>query len=805
MFLMCCITIGGANGAGRSISTNSNVARSARSQTTATTTVRQKKANTVSRAATTDNSKVTSRGAATSVISRKKPTQTTVSRTGLFFSPIKNKQVVGRAATVNTTVTPTPGFGADYETCRDAYFACMDQFCANMDETYRRCICSSRLTEIKQKQSAISTSTDSLANFKDLNLEVINKSAAEVRAMMSETAGEAVAASAKDKSDSAAQLSAIGDVLNNTKTKALSTAGTLDAGGDIKAIWATTDLAGGANIANLTGEPLYNAVNAQCAAMVTEQCTSSVLNMVVSAYGMYIENDCSALASDLSKKKNTTNSAIRETGRDVNVARLENYDAHNSLSINECIASVRQDLTAETACGPDFIHCWDVTGLYLTIDKGEPIYSSIFYNLENQISLSGNILNNQTNHMIVDALNDKKIFAQGSLDKCRDLSGDIWDEFMRQAIIEIHQKQQEQIKTVKTECLGVVNQCYDEQTNQLKKFNDSADKTLLGMTMETVEDLCQEKLNTCSNLYGGGPDGLDKLVNAMRNIVDQRIVAECQTLLTEFGQNVCMVASTDAIHSYPYTCRVYTPGDQKYAKCTTKAQSTEPPFYQHIYDQCKGYDKDSLYSQFVNYAIQVCIRPSEYENLEDNNGLYQIPTSVLQDINIVMGKLRIAMTNELSAECERMGGIWVTTPYDATDTSVTLLEQFYIDTGSDKQWGYCKKPTQAAQTYTLTLVIDPTADISYTSVVTYGAATPTVSTGSSTPCSPNPCPTPRGQQQQCTADTHSNTARGYYSGENGTGTKYFNENGVPVLKTWNIASDMTLYWNKGSYTCSSSN
>ena len=532
----------------------------------------------------------------------------------------------------------------------------MDQFCAGADETYRRCICSSRLNEIKQKQSTLAHTADSLQGFNDLNIDVINKSTEEVRAMMAATDGEQAATNTKDNSDSDQTLSAIGDVLSKSRTKALSTAGTLDAGGDIKAIWSTTDLANGVNIANLTGEKLFNAVNAQCSAMVAEQCTPTVLNMVISAYGMYIENDCAALATDLNKKKNTANSTIRETNRNMHVARLENYDAHNSLPINDCIAKIRQDLTNETACGPDFVHCWDVTGLYLTIDKGEPIYSAKFYNLENQISLSGNILNNKTNSVIVAALNNKKMFAEKTLDKCRDLSSSVWDEFMRQAIIEIHQKQQEKIRDVKTACLGVVNECYDDQTQQLKQFNDNADKTLLGLTMETVEDLCKVKMDTCSNLYGGGPDGLAELVNTMHNTVNQKIVAECQNFLTDFAKDLCAVQSTDTLHGYPYGCRVYEPGGNK-------SHEVHPENDNNI----------TLYQRFVNYAMQVCIRPSEYESLDE------VPPLVLQDVNIAIDKTHIAMNQELSKECERLDGIWVSNPYPE-NSNIALHDAFYTET-----------------------------------------------------------------------------------------------------------------------------
>ena len=140
--------------------------------------------------------------------------------------------------------------------------------------------------------------------------------------------------------------------------------------------------------------------------------------------------------------------------------------------------------------------------------------------------------------MVVNALNNKKVFAQNSLDKCRDSSNNIWDEFMRQAIIEIHQKQQEKIRTVKTECLGVVNQCYDKQTTQLKDFSNVNDKPLLGLNLETVEELCKDKLTTCSNLYGGGTDGLARLIETMHEITDKTIEQSCKTLLTKYIQKL---------------------------------------------------------------------------------------------------------------------------------------------------------------------------------------------------------------------------------------------------------------------------
>ena len=45
-----------------------------------------------------------------------------------------NPTRISRAATSVKTRT----FGTNYNSCRDAYFTCMDQFCATLNENYRR-------------------------------------------------------------------------------------------------------------------------------------------------------------------------------------------------------------------------------------------------------------------------------------------------------------------------------------------------------------------------------------------------------------------------------------------------------------------------------------------------------------------------------------------------------------------------------------------------------------------------------------------------------------------------------------------
>lgn len=467
-----------------------------------------------------------------------------------------------RAATTPSTNT----FDSEYNECRDAYFSCMDQFCAMQNDTYRRCVCSSKLESIKSRTRALSQTSTLLQDFKDLNISVILKTPAEVNAMLTASTGESTLEKTKDTSASAQKITAIKDVLSGTRSNAMSTNGQLDIAGDIKTIWSTTDLASGANIANLTGESLYNAVHAQCSELVSSQCPSrATLNMVTSAYGIYIENDCATILTALDKQKFSANTAIRETEREMGDSRLENYNAHNSASINQCIAKVRTDLTSDVGCGANYVHCLDLTGMYLNRDTGEPIYSENFYKLETLLSLSDNVLTNAENAKYITELNNKKRLAKASLETCRDVADDVWTEFLQQAITEIYQGQQARIRQVKDECLDVVNQCYDETTNQLRDYSKIPDQMLLGDRLELSEEMCKVKLKTCSNLYRDNEhdNGMELL---MARVTDQKIAKNCLVTLKEYAKNLCRVPNMDTLHEYPYGCRVYVPGDTLYAQ-----------------------------------------------------------------------------------------------------------------------------------------------------------------------------------------------------------------------------------------------
>ena len=568
-------------------------------------------------------------------------------------------RTVNRAAILPTTTVQTFTFDDNYTACQQAYFTCMDQFCALQNEKYRRCTCSSKLETIMARERALENAAWQLQDFKDLNIESILKTKAEVKAMLNASEGELKLTNVRDNSEAAQKLTAIGDVLNTKKTAATSTAGKLDIAGDIKQIWTTTDLISSDTIADLTGPALYSAVHSQCSELVRTSCPSeSTLNMITSAYGMYIENDCAILTAALDKQAVNANAAIRETNREMSSARIDNYNAHNSTSINDCVAAVRTNLTADTACGPDYVHCLDITGLYLNRQTGEPIYSSNFFKLNQQLTITGNVLTSPDNSQLIAELNRKKNYATKSLEECRDISDEVWDEFLRTAIVEIYQGQQEKIRQVKDECMDVVNQCYDQTVLHLRDFSNIDTQMLLGTRLVLAEEMCQDKLTSCSNLYGGGANGLELLVQEMHQIIDQKIAQNCLPALQEYAQKLCGTPSND-LHGYPYGCRVYSPGGKLDESTAT------------------------LYNKMKVYAAQYCTRPST----DQNDIVTEIPLSILGHVNTVIDSIRQDMSTVLAEECEQMDGTWNPT-FDENELE-NKHTHFYNTTNANPEWGLC--------------------------------------------------------------------------------------------------------------------
>lgn len=505
-----------------------------------------------------------------------------VARSGTDVKTVKNTSRAGvaRATAVFNDVTK---IGGGYANCRDAYATCMDQICANANDTYRRCFCSDRFTNFRETSDKLDSALKLLAEFQDNNLNAVDKTAAEVNAMYTASAGEA--AIKKDTSASQKLLDSIGDVLSGksvvkTQNNGLNSLGVLDFSGfgSTDDIWGDGgDIFGGGtsvNLADLEGKALYDNATKQCSEITREACGGDAMfNLARSAYSIMITQDCNLYEKNINAKRASLEETVRTAEKYLRDARLEEYRAHNSQDVNECLNKVETAMRNPVACGENYEKCMDYTGRYINSITGEPIYSQALFGLDKLIVLNGTADVLGANPNFDKFLDDKKMFATTALDSCRDLADTVWNEFKRSALIQIAQAQDEKIQQVKDSCVTTIKQCYDTQSGALKDIDDTEMQSTGAIVAVTARGMCYDRVLACAALYGD-PDGC-KYVDATKKLeavsgkkcglqslltfvdtVDSVKVAEgCETALTKYAHELCdprVGAGEDIV--YPMGC-----------------------------------------------------------------------------------------------------------------------------------------------------------------------------------------------------------------------------------------------------------
>ena len=536
-------------------------ARSANAPKTIRSTVSVNKSS-VSRAATNKNSPI-------------------VRSAGVKTSSSANLSRAASRARATAVFSDISKIGGGYASCRDSYATCMDQFCAGANETYRRCFCSDRFQDFRDTSDAMDTALQMLADFQDNNLNAVDKTAAEVNAMYTASAGEA--AIKKDKSASQKLLDNIADVMSGKKTITKQqnlSLGVLDFSSfssSLDDVWGggSDSIFGGdsANMADLEGKKLYDSANKQCIEITRDACNSDAMfNLARSAYSIMITQDCNLYEKNINSKKESLNETVRTAEKYLREARLEEYRSHNSADVNACLTEVEKAVKTSVACGERYEKCMDYTGLYINSTTGEPIFSKALFGLNNLIVLNTDATDVLKSNPDFDKLlEQKKIFATSALDKCRDISNTVWTEFKRSAIVQIAQAQDEKIEEVKDSCVATMKDCYDKQTGDLKSMDDTEAQATGGIAAMTARGMCYDKVMACAALYGDpdgcsyddrtkkitpsgkGSCGLQSLLAYVDTVDSVKVAEGCEVALSKYAHKLC--DSDKEGEEYPDGCK----------------------------------------------------------------------------------------------------------------------------------------------------------------------------------------------------------------------------------------------------------
>ncbi len=568
-------------------------ARPAVARTTSNISVRSG-ARVISSGSNVSRSAVSKNGTARSAIINKKASASNVSRAA-----------VSRATAVFDDVTK---IGGGYANCRDAYATCMDQFCAVANDTYRRCYCSDKFSTLRDTSDNIDQALNVLISFQNENLEAVNKTAAEVSAMYTSTAGEN--AIRKDTSASQKMLDEIGDILSGKKSKSKKneysvSTGILDFGdlSEVGDMWSTNDSTvfnsrAADNITGLEGYELYKRAGTQCAALMGDICSGdSMFNLASSAYSIMVTQDCNILEKSINAKKENVVKTVKQAEQLLRQARLEEYRAHNSQDVNECLTRVEVALLSPVACGSNYEKCLDYTGLYIDGNTGKPISHQLFNltTIAPDLGGEGDII--EVNPRWDAFLEGKKMFATTALDTCRSLADIVWTEYKRSAMIRIAQMQDAKIEEFKNSCVQTIKECYNTNDETLNLTSDTVTNNMYDVGAGraiTVRDMCYQEVMACAAMYGGsegceydkttrkittnkktGRCGLQSLLAYVDTVDSARVAQGCETVLVAKAHNMCDPVSTTTSSSStsrsavssPLVARAATGSDSQFVEC----------------------------------------------------------------------------------------------------------------------------------------------------------------------------------------------------------------------------------------------
>ncbi len=600
----------------------------------------------------------------------------------------------GTTARATAVFNDTSKIGGDYAQCREGYATCMDQFCANANDTYRRCFCSERFAEFRNTEAALDQAKTLLMEFDDRNLEVVGMTAAEVRSMYTATVGEK--AIKRDTSAAQKTLNKISDLLsgktivsenNSTSLGILS----VDFSADIGDIWGDSGDTGifgdssAVDMSKLEGDSLYRAASKQCSRLLSDSCSSDAMfNMVKSSYSILITQDCNVYEKKIKAQREAVAETVRTAEKYLREARLEEYRSHNSADVNACLDAVRTALTADTACGTDYKRCLDYTGAYIDQATGEPIYSPRLFQLTSLIDLNGSsavmdVLKIAKNKNFVNFLDSRRMFATSALDTCRDIADTVWNEFKRSALIEIAQAQDAKIEEVKMSCVGTIRECYDTQLGDLRDFDDTTAQRTGAMSAIAAKAMCREKVAACASLYSNGNTvctfdsatgkitnasacGLEALISFIDSVDDVRIAEGCVSSLNNYIKELCTPASGDI--GFPWKCRLTS--------------------------------KSSIESDLKNFAGLHCQISANLSSSQQSE-FEALDAETKRQVNNAIDDLIEQMDNQLMDVCETMHGTWLGTSHSLYSSTQTppLLSSFYSSVFAGNNglpqvsWGKC--------------------------------------------------------------------------------------------------------------------
>ena len=398
----------------------------------------------------------------------------------------------------------------DYTKCRETFYGCMDEFCANKDAQLKRCACSSRINEFGKTQKMLDAAEDKLLDFGQ-RLLTVNLDKEDAAAIHTATEGE-IAYNQKDTSASKKMLDEIAKRLNtsfddNAFNQSLAP---ISLSLEIDSAFDNIDSMRGASTTTKSGPALHAAALPICREMAAEICSPEELSIAESGYKMLIEQDCNTVAKSYQAKTDQARERVFESGALLDMSRLDIHQKRNSDDILTCKNKMLTMLTDSTVCGSDMGKCLDTSGRYIDPTTGTAFLTPELAQLSTLITrpTSGQTWTNAPNNQrFVTFLESKKKFLEPAMENCQDISEYVWDSFIEDALSQIKLAQEQKLEDVRQSCTTLTAQCYSDTLKSITDLDGRA-LSIFGVSADkTAKAMCEDVINTCSAVLQTTGDG----------------------------------------------------------------------------------------------------------------------------------------------------------------------------------------------------------------------------------------------------------------------------------------------------------
>ena len=460
---------------------------------------------------------------------------------------------ISRSATETPTITADEFKSRNFSACKDIFFECMDEFCANKDSSLKRCACSARIHDFDKTKKSLEQVEDKLLDFSE-RLLTVNLDKEDALAMNTATEGEL--ASIEDKTKSNKILDEIAKKLNtsfndsnfNQGLNAISLSLNTDAAFD------SVDSMLGASTTTKSGTALYSAALPVCREMAMEVCNESDQKIAEESYQLAITQDCNLVQKSYEAQTEQARNKVFESSALLDMSRLDTYQKRNSDDILTCKRKMINMLTDTTVCGAKMSKCLDTTGKYIDPSTGEAVLTTNLYEITNLIKRptgDDTWRSIPENEEFVRYLNTKKIYLEPAMENCQNISDYVWESFMEDALAQIKLAQEAKINELRQSCTTLTAQCLTDSAESITDF-DARALSIFGVKADyTVNQMCDDIKNACAALINtkenpatpGTPSEWD---TGMTDIATEKTYETILATCREVGKN-CIIQACSAI------------------------------------------------------------------------------------------------------------------------------------------------------------------------------------------------------------------------------------------------------------------